>query len=184
MRRKPILSRAGNPFPPQLKPVRMDKADWSPLTEDMFPKLNLPSRPYVYETFGPDEPQPPLRLPVFPRHPGQTDAQYEFDLRDDERFWRAHNFRHGLCQELCTLLGNHRTCKEGVCRRKKRCVARRDEDSFGIPEVIYPPCIPLDIEIMETYRMEVGAELRRWDRDRAAPDGAREPPITPDRAAI
>lgn len=37
----------------------------------------------------------------------------------------------------------------------------RDQNRFGIPLVLFPPCVPLDLEIIETYREEVVAELKR-----------------------
>jgi hypothetical protein len=50
-------------------------------------------------------------------------------------------------------------------------VSRRDGDRFTIPQVLFPPCIPLDAEIMETYRMEV---VRVCSEERAARKAAGE----------
>ena len=78
-----------------------------------------------------------------------------------EQFTSTHAVYLGLCQELCTLLGNHLKCAEGPCRRNGACAGIRDQDRFGIPLVLFPPCVPLDREIIETYRAEIVAELKR-----------------------
>ena len=96
---------------------------------------------------------------IFPKlYPHEQYASYR---RGIEQFTCDHAIYLGLCQLLCTHLGNHLKCREGACRRNGACAGIRDQDRFGIPLVLFPPCVPLDREIIETYRQEIIAELRR-----------------------
>ncbi len=103
-------------------------------------------------------PSPKTRL-GFREH--ETDEQYASYQRDIEQFTRNHAVFLRFCQVLCTHLGNHLTCREGPCRRNGACTGIRDQDRFDIPSVLFPPCVPLDYEITETYRQEIVAEAKR-----------------------
>jgi hypothetical protein len=162
----------GNPYPPGLEPVVLDmrrppgrpwSSVWPRPFEDPMPPADfsglVTTEHYLYERFEPGEPRFKLRL--CPRGPGETEAQYEAYRRGLEFHYRCHAIYLGLCQELCTVLGNHLHCAERRCRRESCCRGRRDEDYFAISLAIFPPCVALDIEIVETYRQEIIAELRR-----------------------
>ncbi len=114
---------------------------------------------YLY--VQPDPKWPRLKLRLAPRGSRETDEQYAAYRRDIEQFTCTHAAFLGVCQMLCTLLGNHYTCAEGPCRRNGACSAIRDQDRFDIPLVLFPPCVPLDSEIIETSRREIIAVLRR-----------------------
>jgi hypothetical protein len=157
------LSRLGNPFPAGLKPAEVPEsimggldveAAWSKETYD-------PGEPedYLHEQPAPGWP----RLDLYPakRRPHQTDEQYAICRSGFERHTNTHAVWLGLCQLLCSKLGNHRTCREGVCRRNGACRGIRDQRRYSLPLLIYPPCVPLDREIMETLRMEIVAEVKR-----------------------
>ena len=171
---RPTHSRAGNPFPARLTPVivpvdafpgvPIEKCWPRPLIEDELPRPDysglVTSDEYIYEVFEPGDEWPRFKLRLIPRREYETDEQYKSYRRGIERFTRIYGVYHGLCQMLCTWLGNHETCNEGVCRRNGACCSRRDEDRFTLPILIYPPCVPIDLDIMETYRAEIIAELQ------------------------
>ncbi len=165
---QPTHSQCGNPYPRGLKPVIIEYAPPGsncmpqPLSEPEFPdegSSGLVTDEYLYEQ--PDPKWPRLKLQLAPRGKRQTDEQYAAYRRGIEEFTCTHSIFVGLCQELCTLLGNHRTCLEGVCRRNGVCCGLRDQDRYWLPMLIFPPCVPLDLEIIETYRQEIIAEIKR-----------------------
>jgi hypothetical protein len=158
----------GNPYPKGLEPavieygipgVPLERCIMRPLVEDEIPSPGGIVADYLY--VEPDPNWPRLKLRLAPRGRRQTDEQYEAYRRDIEQFTCTHSIYLGLCQELCTHLGNHHACAEGPCRRNGACAGIRDQDRFGIPFVLFPPCVPLDREIIETYREEIVAELKR-----------------------
>jgi hypothetical protein len=116
---------------------------------------------YEYLYVEPDPQLPRLKLELASQRQDQTDEQYASYRRHIEEFTSIHAIYLGLCQLLCTHLGNHHACSEGPCRRNSACSAIRDQDRFHIPLVLFPPCVPLDHEIIETYRQELIAELKR-----------------------
>ena len=130
-----------------------------PLVEEEIEPPGDGNADYLY--VEPDPKWPRLRLRLAPRGQRETDEQYASYRRDIEQFTCDHALDRGLCQLLCTHLGNHLKCQEGPCRRNGACAGVRDQDRFGIPLVLFPPCVPLDREIIETYRQEIIAELRR-----------------------
>lgn len=165
---RPTHSQMGNPYPPGLEPVvveygmpgvPMERCSTRPLVEEEIKPPGGIVADYRY--VEPDPQFPRLKLRLAPRREHETDDQYASYQEDIEQFTCNHAVYLGLCQELCTLLGNHRTCAEGPCRRNGACAGIRDQDRFDIPLVLFPPCVPLDLEIMETYRMEIIAELKR-----------------------
>jgi hypothetical protein len=167
-RQDPTHSQMGNPYPPGLEPailqygmpgVPMECCSMRPLVEAEIAPPGGIVADYLY--IEPDPQWPRLRLRLAPRGKRQTDAQYEAYRRGIEAFTCTHSIILGLCQELCTLVGNHLTCKEGPCRRSGCCSAIRDQDRFDIPLVLFPPCVPLDLEIIDTYRQEIIAEIKR-----------------------
>jgi hypothetical protein len=171
---QPTHSRAGNPFPARLTPVIVpveDALPW-PASEEDVPRPDysglVTTDDYIYEELEPGEELLRFKLHLVPRRERETDEQYEAYRRGVERSTRIYGFYHGCCRQLCTWLGNHETCREGVCRRNGACRSRRDEDRFTLPILIYPPCVPIDIEIMEAYRAEIVAELRRFRAEMAA----------------
>ena len=158
----------GNPYPPGLEPavlaygmpgVPMERCSTRPLAE----QETVPPGGIVadYRYVQPDPKWPRLKLRLAPRGKRETAEQYEAYRRGIEEFTCTHSIYLGLCQELCTHLGNHLTCTEGPCRRTGCCAGIRDQDRFAIPLVLFPPCVPLDREIIETYRQEIIAELGR-----------------------
>ncbi len=153
----------GNPYPPYLEPVVLDygmpgKRCSMRLVEEEIIRPGGIVSDYLY--VEPDPKLPRLQLRLAPRGKHQTDEQYASYRRTIEEYNCAHAIYLGLCHLLCTLLGNHAACAEGLCRRNGRCSAIRDQDRFGIPLVLFPPCVPLDREIIETYRKELVAELK------------------------
>ena len=166
MRRKPKSqkrSKLGNPFPVGLKPADVPddimggfdvEATWA--RQSYNPGA---PQPYLYEP--PDPSWPRLNLYPAGRGPRETEEQYAIFRRGFERGINGHAIFLGLCQRLCTFLGNHRACPVGTCRRKGACAGIRDQTRYWLPLLIYPPCIPLDREIIETFRDEIKAELVR-----------------------
>jgi hypothetical protein len=114
---------------------------------------------YLYEPLDADTPRFKLRLA--PRRKGESEAQYAAYRRALERHFHAFGVYLKLMQLLCGALGNFRTCRQHQCRRKKACLARRDEDACTLDLAVFPPCVPIDLDIMESYRQEVRAELGR-----------------------
>jgi hypothetical protein len=164
----PTHSQMGNPYPKGLEPVileygipgvPMERCSMRPLVEEEIVPPGGIVADYLY--VEPDPQFPRLKLRLAPRGASQTEEQYAIYQRDIEQFTCNHAVYLGLCQELCTLLGNHQTCAEGPCRRTGVCSGIRDQDRYDIPHVLYPPCVPFDLEIMETYRQEIIAELKR-----------------------
>jgi hypothetical protein len=159
-------SRLGNPYPAGLQPVviefdtTLSAADTD--IESAWSQSDYkPGEPQDYLYEQPEADWPRLNLYLAERGPHETDEQYALHRRDFERFTCTHAIWLGLCQQLCTHLGNHRTCSEGACRRNGACAGIRDQNRYWLPLLVYPPCVPLDREIMETYRMEIVAEIKR-----------------------
>ncbi len=184
-----LLSLQGNPYPPGLTPqfvleLLRPGQNW----KRMWPHpLGEPDRPYDhsgtvvadYVHKKPDPRFPPFKLRLSPRRPGETDDQYDCHRRTMESHTLAHSAYLWFMQELCTHVGNHRRCAHGLCRRAGRCVTRRDEDYHWLPLAVFPPCIPMDPDIIETYRVEVREEMdriRSRARGRGAPGTARARP--------
>ena len=167
-RQNPTHSQMGNPYPGGLEPVAikygipgipMERCSTRPLVEAEVPRPGGIVADYLY--VEPDPRWPRLKLRLAPRGKRETDEQYEAYRRNIEEFTCSHAVYLGFCQELCTLLGSHHACAEGPCRRTGACAGIRDQDRFDIPLVLFPPCVPLDREIIETYRREIVAEIRR-----------------------
>jgi hypothetical protein len=159
----PTHSRLGNPYPRGLEPAVIDDINWEDL-EQAVTKADTPAPggdTYEYLYVEPDPQLPRLKLKLASQRQDQTDEQYASYRRHIEEFTSTHAIYLGLCQLLCTHLGNHHACSEGPCRRNAACSAIRDQDRFHIPLVLFPPCVPLDHEIIETYRQELIAELKR-----------------------
>jgi len=180
--RGPTHTRLGNPFPVGLQPVVIDEklqadtdveASWS--QKDYDPGL---PQPYLYAKPPPCWPQ--LNLYPAERSAHETEEQYAIYRSYFERFTNTHAVLLGLCQEFCSLLGNHRTCAEGVCRRNGACSGIRDQGRYWLPLLVYPPCVPLDREIMETYREEVLTVFNEWEALQRKPHPA-APPVAPSR---
>jgi hypothetical protein len=167
----PTHSRLGNPYPAGLRPVVIDStlaADTD--VEAAWPRPDYEAgepQEYLYEQ--PEAEWPRLNLYLAERSPHETDEQYALYRRDFERFTCTHAIWLDLCQQLCTHLGNHRTCAQGACRRNGACAGIRDQTRYWLPLLVYPPCVPLDREIMETYREEIKAELNRWEAEGRMP---------------
>jgi hypothetical protein len=78
-----------------------------------------------------------------------------------------------MFQALCTHWQNHLTCKLKSCARQRECSGRRDPYDWSVKfRPVVPPCVPLDYEVIEKYRIEIRAEL---DRRMAAIEKAGEP---------
>ncbi|MEW9838615.1 hypothetical protein ABUE29_25940, partial [Mesorhizobium sp. ZMM04-4] len=166
----PARSRLGNPFPAGLRPVLVDETLAADTDVEAAWSRNdyAPGAPQHYLHVRPAAEWPRLDLHLARRRPHETDEQYAIYRRCFERFTCAHAVWLGLCQRICTGLGNHRACREGACRRNGVCAGVRDQTRYWLPLLVYPPCVPLDREIMETYREEIKAEVRRLvGRDQA-----------------
>ena len=164
----PTHSQLGNPYPAGIEPVIVkyaapgERDGHRPLDEARIPgpgKGLVVTDDYLYQTLH--EAWPRLKLRLAPRRPNQTDAQYAAYRAGVEDHTAAHIFGLYVCQKLCTFLENFLTCPQGECRRRGFCCGIRDEERYWLPMLIYPPCVPLDLEITETYRMEIGATFRR-----------------------
>ena len=173
---EPVISQAGNPFPAKLKPFHIDYTPpkgWK--LEQMWPQP-LPNRPprvpdwsglittdeYLYTKFDEGETWPRFKVRVEHRGPEMTDAQYEAIRRDAEYCSRVYGVFLGMFQDVCSWVDNHETCPNGPCRRQRRCVGRRDEDMMCISIAVYPPCIPLDLELIWTYHEAVKENFHVW----------------------
>jgi hypothetical protein len=161
---QPLLSQAGNPFPPHLTPVfvNMTPARGVPL-ERMKDTLAdhsgcVTTSEYLYET--PDPRWPRFKLRLRPQR-DETDPQYAAYRRDIEHNTMVHSIYLCLMHQLCTVIDNHKTCAVRGCRRLGRCFGRRDEDKYKISFAVFPPCIPIDIDIIETYRV-AAQEALKW----------------------
>jgi hypothetical protein len=177
----PLLSQAGNPFPPGLKPVfvSLDPIPGIP-PERMMPGPLDPNPPkpdfshlvttetYLYEPLDADTPR--FKLRYQPRGKGESEAQHAAYRRSLERHFHARGAYLKAMQLLCSALGNFRTCGQGQCRREKACRARRDEDAFSIELAMFPPCVPIDLDIIESYREAVRAEIGRLCAGQAGED--------------
>lgn len=186
----PLLSQAGNPFPPHLTPVFVDMtpARGVPL-ERMWPRPFkekdtladhsgcVTMSEYLYATLDPRWPRFKLRLQ--PQR-DETDAQYAAYRRDIEHHTMVHGIYLCLMHQLCTVIDNHKTCAVRACRRLGRCFGRRDEDKYKISFAVFPPCIPIDIDIIETYRVAINqalewiCETRSEDEEQVAETTARK----------
>ena len=171
---KPILSQAGNPFPAKLEPVFVDLDPhgapgrvWPVPFPAKMPKMDfsefVTTEEYIYEEFEEGDPWPRFKVRLQPRRPQDTDAFYEDYRRGIESHARDHGVMLGFCQDLCTWLGNFETCSLGACRRRRECCSRRDEDTTDISLAIFPPCVPMDVDMIESYRMEISREISRLE---------------------
>ncbi|MGN6307105.1 MAG: hypothetical protein ACTHNH_19975 [Mesorhizobium sp.] len=181
---KPLLSQAGNPYPPGLEPVVID---FTPLPgvplERMWPRPLDPDPPppdragmvafdtYLYEVPGPNLPH--LTLWLERQRPEESDERYAHYRADLEHHHLVHAVMLKIVQRFATVCGLAATCREHACRRQGACVGVRDAGRFDLPFAMYPPCVPLDLEIMETFRQAVRRLLDEWEE--AERDG-RQPP--------
>ena len=182
---KPLLSQAGNPYPPGLEPVVIDftPPPGVPI-ERMWPRPLDPDPPppdragmvafdtYLYEVPGPDLPH--LTLWLERQRSDESDERYAHYRADLEHHFHVHAVVLKIVQRLATVSGSCASCREHVCRRRGACVGVRDTGRFDLPFAMYPPCVPLDLEIMETFRQAVGRLLDEWEREEAA--RAAQPP--------
>lgn len=113
-------------------------------------------------TKPPDQPWPPtFRVQTFARG-DQTDVQWACVLADQRRHAEAKGIYLGLFQQLATHQGFARACPLGRCRRLKTCSGRRAEDDWSFPfRPFIPPCVPLDVAVVEAMRAEIRAETAR-----------------------
>jgi hypothetical protein len=72
---------------------------------------------------------------------------------------QIHALRMSLMRRLMDMLGNHRRCREPICRRAKRCV---------VPDM---PCAALAGPMSPREHDRAAADLQRALRGRAALDG-------------
>lgn len=156
----PRHSKLGNPYPHGIPPVVVDaRVDGTERTVEPDPLTGC--RPSAWRFVTPDPCLPHVPLYVPPRLPGQTDAQWDASVLDTESYHADVTMvaLHAM-QLLATYVGNFATCENRACRRKRRCAATRDPFAFGLFLAMFPPCVPLDIEIIWTYIEEVRRELR------------------------
>ena len=150
----PPIRRWATPIPPGLEPVVIDTASaGSPMEparaaagrgRDLRPGGIVADYLYV----EPDPKWPRLKLRLAPRGRQETDEQYESYRRDIEQFTCNHAIYLGLCQDALHPSRQPLACAEGPCRRNGLCAGIRDQDRFDIPLVLFPPCVPLDREII------------------------------------
>lgn len=104
---------------------------------------------------------------------GQSDSQWAAVLRDQRRHAKAKGLYLGLFQQLAAHLGFHRTCPLPACRRRRDCIGRRAEDDWSFPfRPFIPPCVPLEVELVERMRAEIRAEITRLVEAADARDAA------------
>lgn len=104
---------------------------------------------------------PTFEVQKFARR-GETDAQWACVLRDHERHAEAKGIYLGLFQLLAAHWGFVAKCPLPGCRRLKKCIGRRAEDDWSFPfRPFIPPCVPLEVEIVEKMRTEISAEVKR-----------------------
>ncbi|CAI2931339.1 hypothetical protein [Aminobacter niigataensis] len=105
---------------------------------------------------------PSFRINSFPREPWCTDAQWACVLRDQQEHAEAKGIYLGLFQLLAAHLGFVCKCPLRACRRLRKCTGRRAEDDWSFPfKPFIPPCVPLDVEIVEKMRAGIRAETDR-----------------------
>lgn len=110
-----------------------------------------------------DKPAPwPVFVPVHrPRDPGQTDAQYAAGRRQTELHYQSLSIWLGMAQQLATVLGWHRGCKRGGCRRARRCEGRYGQEDWSIAfGPFLPPCVSREPEVLDRFRAIIRAEMR------------------------
>ena len=177
-RKRLTHSAMGNPFPPKLRPVTRPIETYPGIPiERMWPRPlpQVPPAPdwsgyittseYIFEKFEPGEQWPRFKLRLVPRAADETEAQYACYRRGAEAHARAYGVYLGLFQQLCTWVGNFTTCPHGECRRTSECCSRRDEDAMSMELAVFPPCVPFDLDIIETYRVEIQREMRILARE-------------------
>ena len=170
-----ILSPAGNRFPPGLKPmiVTIDQtssgpvpnafaSDWAKPPEPVDHSHLVTAEKFLYQEMPQGDPWPRFKIRLWPKQDDETDEQYASYRAAIEQHTYLHGVYLGLLRMLCEEVGNPRRCREAACRRRRRCRARRDEDSFCISIAVFPACIPLDPDVIETYRMAVPDLLERY----------------------
>ncbi len=179
---KPRLSQAGNPYPPGLEPAVVDYRNVPGAVLGPDGPLPIKPRPqdrakmvsfdtYLYEA-DPDVPH--LTLWLERQRPDESDERYAHYRADLEHHFHVHAVMLKIVQRLATVSGSCASCREHACRRRGACVGVRDTGRFDLPFAMYPPCVPLDLEIMETFRQAVGQLLDEWEREEAA--RAAQPP--------
>jgi hypothetical protein len=127
---------------------------------------------WVEAAFPGDDGESPLANPKCPWHgwfktprkreSSQTDAQWEASLRAGRHSDGVCGAKLYMFQALCTHWQNHLTCKLKSCARQRACSGRRDPNDWSVRfRPVVPPCVPLDDEVIEKYRIEIRAELNR-----------------------
>ncbi|MBZ9653874.1 hypothetical protein [Phyllobacterium lublinensis] len=127
-------------------------------------------------TFDP-KPMPYFAPEKCIRHPGQTDAQWAWQLEASKRHARMYSVALANFQVVATAYGYHKTCNKPECRRKKRCVGRRPampEDDY--PRPFFPICSTIDMaeRVIEGVR-EMCEIMRSGYVPMFAPDGSLHP---------
>ncbi|EJN00529.1 hypothetical protein [Phyllobacterium sp. YR531] len=139
-------------------------------------KQSWPNELIPFCKFIPD-PLPELPIKRWPRHPVQTDEQYEAQWEMNKRTHRRHVVMLALFQGMATAYGYHKTCNKAVCRRKQCCTgwrARNSVDNYDVP--LFPLCGT--IEMAERARAgvrEMLAILISGHNPVVAPDGTLHP---------
>lgn len=114
-------------------------------------------------TEGPPEERwyPSFSINAFPRRT-ETDAQWACVMRDQQDHAEAKGIYLGLFQLLAAHWGFVRHCPLARCKRLKKCTGRRAEDDWSFPfKPFIPPCVPLDVEIVEKMRAAIRVETDR-----------------------
>jgi hypothetical protein len=136
-----------------------------------IPATTATGEPYVEAAFPGDEGESPLANPNCPwygwfkkksvREEWQNEAEFKAQLVCDRHNDGVCGVTLYLFQSLCTHKKHHETCELKVCVRKRACSGRRDpyDWSFKFRPVV-PPCVPLDLEVIEKYRKEILAGLK------------------------
>ena len=122
-------------------------------------------QPQAYRDLKKD-PWPVFNYPCPPRGPNESDASFAYRQEDCEWYNWFCGYYLGLFQDMLTFYGYHRTCSNGLCRRKRRCAGRRDPfDPTLMLGVFVPPCVPLEDEAIAPLKAEVDFVLKKREED-------------------
>jgi hypothetical protein len=128
-------------------------------------------------TFAP-KPMPYFAPQKCIRRPGQTDAQWAWELEFSKKKARMYSVMLAVFQVVATAYGYHKTCNKPKCRRKGRCIGRRDlwrpKDDY--PRVLFPLCGTIDMAERVIEGVKEMAEITRTNRvPMFAKDGSLHP---------
>jgi hypothetical protein len=130
-----------------------------------------------WRQFIPD-PLPYFAPQKWERRPEQTDAQWAATLQMEKRNRRMFTLALATFQTVATAYGYHKTCNKPECRRKGRCMGRRDlwrpNDDYA--RVLVPLCGTIDMAERVIDGVKEMCEIARTGRvPMFAADGSLHP---------